>query len=434
MDRPARHLVGGSLLGAALTFGLGGAAVLQAVQSETPASTFWTDFGVGCLAVAAAVLVALIILLTKWRKTAPDPVQEAKAACPALISELASIDGLARAALETGNWWNVSFTGLGHPEWDRLKDRLALEPGLQTLAAKAVQAAEALNRAANEQSKHGKDPGLPIVGDTRGELENLRTDIAGARAALEGYCGLPVTKGVPAIRHTLDDDPSMRVLLRPGAPQTVLLEAGFQNPNRANLDGLSVNILLSEGVKVCKCDRDGNPSDKGAWTTTGETWDDRDSDSPKEYWMADGLSLAGTGSLVLPIKLRLTRPGNVFVKSKMYGGELPSDAIRTQTIDVVEASETDHPGKVAELISVAERAAAGPDNAFGDPRHEEAHGSWIIMSAVLADELEARDREWLKERLASVHTPGSGSEWKSRHARESLPYLYELRRRLARSP
>jgi hypothetical protein len=434
MDRLARHPLGGSLLGAVLTFGLGGAAVLQAVQSETPRSTFWTDFGVGCLVVAAVALMALIVLATKWRRAAPDPVQEAKAACPALISELGSIDGVAREALETGNWWNVNFTVLGHPEWDRLKDRVALEPGLHTLAAKAVQAAEALNRAANEKSEHGSDPGRPIAADARGELENLRTAVADARAALDGYCGLPVSRGLPAIRHSLDGDPSMRVLLRPGAPQTVLLESGFQNPNRTNLDGLSVNILFSEGVKVCKCDREGNPSDKGAWTTTGETWDDRDSDSPKEYWMADGLSLAGTGSLVMPIKLRLTRPGNVFVKSKMYGGELPSDAVRTQTIEVIEASETDLPGRVAELISVAERAAAGPETVFGDPRHEEAHGSWIIMSAVVADELEERDREWLKEKLASVNTPGSGSEWKTRHARESLPHLYELRRRLARGP
>lgn len=232
----------------------------------------------------------------------------------------------------------------------------------------------------------------------------------------------------PVVRHTLDGHASLRIGLRPDRPQVVLWESGIENPNAFNLDGVAINALVTEGVRVGYCNADGEVSDRGGWLTTPERFEhEPEPGSHKEYWACGDLTLPGEGHRLVRIKLRIDKPGTYYLCTELFG------SVRKQRkytdLVVTEAEQVGVRGILGELISTGESIARGPAAALED--NAEEHGAWVIDTAMAQETMPEPHRAWLRQQLDRTSVGGSGTAWRIAHAKAVLPHLYEARRRVA---
>lgn len=105
-----------------------------------------------------------------------------------LAVECSTIDRTARAALESGCWWDVRFEGLPAIQWREARDLLADEaPRVYDAVAPAFVTADQINKTANHDS--AEDASFQLLDERRRKsLERLVVEIENASAALREYC------------------------------------------------------------------------------------------------------------------------------------------------------------------------------------------------------------------------------------------------------
>jgi hypothetical protein len=232
------------------------------------------------------------------------------------------------------------------------------------------------------------------------------------------------------IIYSLDGSPEMRVPFRSGRPQSILISVGLKNPNPFNLDGIAINCLFPQGMRVERCGARGetleNP--KGHWLSTPERLpDEPPPGTHKDYWADENLTIAGNGSKLLFFKLQLTRPANLHFLTRVFGSvpacETPA------TLEVVETESMFLGGIVNELIHDGEALASSASNVFFENSAE--YRQWKTELIFATAVLEGEDRQWWVE-ATRPDVPGAGDEWRSNMAARDVPILYDLRRRLDR--
>ncbi len=233
-----------------------------------------------------------------------------------------------------------------------------------------------------------------------------------------------------SIIYSLDGSPEMRVPFRSRRPQSVLISVGLKNPNPFNLDGVAMNSLFPQGLRVERCGAHGesleNP--KGHWLSTPERLpDEPPPGTHKDYWADENMTIAGNGSKVLFFKVRLTQPGTLHLLTRVFGN-VP-ECEETAALEVVETEDMFLGGIVNELIHDGEALASSPDNVFfgNNADYQRWKMELIFATAALEDE----DRRWW-EAATHADVPGSGEVWRSNVAGRDVPVLYDLRRRLDR--
>src|SRR4029079_4020174 len=113
--------------------------------------------------------------------------------------------------------------------------------------------------------------------------------------------------------------------------------------------------------------------------------------------------LPGHGTLLLPIKLRIAKPGTFYLCTELFGNVAKQREYVELEVD--EREETDLRGEISEQITVGELIAAGPESIFDD--NQAAHGAWVIETAWIEENLPEPHRSWLKDKLDGINVPGS---------------------------
>lgn len=232
------------------------------------------------------------------------------------------------------------------------------------------------------------------------------------------------------IVYSLEGSAGMRVPFRRGRPQSVLFSVGLKNPNPYNLDGVAINSLFPQGLRVERCGAHGDALEnpKGHWLSTPERLPDEPlPGTHKDYWADENVTIAGNGSKLLFFKIRLTRPGTLHFLTRVFGNVPKCE--KTTALEVVETEDMFLGGIVNELIHDGEALAGSPDNVFfgNNADYQRWKMELIFATAALEDE----DRQWW-EAATSADVPGSGDVWRSNMAARDVPILYDLRRRLDR--
>lgn len=222
----------------------------------------------------------------------------------------------------------------------------------------------------------------------------------------------------------------MRVPFRCGRAQSVLVSVGLKNPNPYNLDGVAINSLFPQGLRVERCGAHGKAleSPKGHWLSTPERLpDEPPSGTHKNYWADENVTIAGNGSKLLFFKIRLTQPGTLHLLTRIFGNVPKRE--KTAALEVLETEDMFLGGIVNELIHDGEALASSPDNVFFGNNAD--YQQWKIELIFVTAALEDEDRQWW-EAATSAEVPGSGDVWRSNMAARDVPILYDLRRRLGR--
>jgi hypothetical protein len=166
----------------------------------------------------------------------------------------------------------------------------------------------------------------------------------------------------------VDGSSDLSLDLRDERPQARLLEVGIWNPNPTDLEGVYINVLMTEGIKArdsARCDHYGNPKNEGWWARpTPEAIGDDESkgDSYKDYWGADkpGLTITPHAS-ILTFKLIFKEPGKYRVRVKLWGGDVGEETEDDAFVSVTAADELDE-GRdaISEAIYRGERLRDAP--------------------------------------------------------------------------
>lgn len=238
-------------------------------------------------------------------------------------------------------------------------------------------------------------------------------------------------KWVPLeITYTLDGNSEMRVALRKGRPQSLLVSVGLKNPNPYNLDGVAINCLFPQGLRVERCGAHGeslqNP--RGHWLSTPERLEGEPvSATHKDYWADENVTIAGSGSKVLFFRIRVAEPGTIHLLTRIFGNAPASDTLAS--LKITETEDEYLGGIVNELIHDGEALVAPAENVFFG--NSNAYQRWktelIFATAFLPDE----DRRWW-ETATREDVPGSEDVWRRNMAARDVPILYDLRRRIDR--
>jgi hypothetical protein len=232
------------------------------------------------------------------------------------------------------------------------------------------------------------------------------------------------------IVYSLDGRPQMRVPLRRGRPQSVLVSVGFKNPNPYNLEGVAINTLFPQGLQVERCGPHGEPLDnpKGHWLTTPERLPgEPPPGAHKDYWADENVTVAGNGSKLIFFKFLLTTPGSHYLLTRVFGN-VPEQQ-QVATLDVVETEDMDLGASLNELIYDGEGVVRSSDSVFFENSADYQRWKTELIFATAA--LEDEDRRWW-EAATSEDVPGSGDQWRGNMAKRDVPVLYDLRRRLDR--
>lgn len=228
------------------------------------------------------------------------------------------------------------------------------------------------------------------------------------------------------IIYSLDGSPNLRMSLRDKRPQSVLLCVGIKNPNPYNLEGVAINSLIPQGLRVVRCGAHGEPVEKGHWLTTPE----RLSGEPppgihKDFWVDDNVTFAGNGSKLLFFKLRVSHPGTYYLKTLLFGN-VPEQAEVAQL--EVSASEDRTLGvTIGELIYEGENLSSD-----GAEPHANNFQIWIEKLATLTRSIPEENRRWWIDTTTDAPQPGHGLVQDRLAISSRLPALYDLRRRLDR--
>lgn len=230
------------------------------------------------------------------------------------------------------------------------------------------------------------------------------------------------------IHYSLEGGSGLRMLLRAGHPQTVLLGVGLENPNPFNLEGVAINSLIPQGLQQGRCGSQGQPLDGGHWLNTPEQLENEpDPGAPKDYWADENVTVAGEGSKLIFFKLRISRPGSYFFKTLLFGS-VPRKHEEAM-LEVIDSDSQTFGGTIGELISEGERLTPdGPVTATMNIQE------WVNQLVFLTGALPGEDRHWWS--AATAEAPALNSGWTIRDERQvitsRLSLLYDLRRRLDR--
>jgi hypothetical protein len=229
-----------------------------------------------------------------------------------------------------------------------------------------------------------------------------------------------------SIIYSLNGHRDLRVRLRPGRPEIALLEVDLKNPNPVNLEGIAINSLIPQGLRIGRCGIHGELLEGGHWLTTSEQLPDEPSPGAhKEYWADENVTVAGNGTKLLFFKLRLTESGTFYLKTKLFGNIAEQDEFAQ--IEVIESDDLTFGGSISELIHDAEQMLEEMQN-FGNVRFYNWTNELVFMAAALPGE----DRRWWDVAQKNIPRGGLEDEHNRRLAAGYLPLLYDLRRRLAR--
>jgi hypothetical protein len=206
----------------------------------------------------------------------------------------------------------------------------------------------------------------------------------------------------------------------------VLLEFGIVNPNPAPLVGAGINLLITEGLRRYKCDRQGREEPGGEWHITDGPEPLGDEPSPgtyKEFWGEYQTLMGGGGLLPIRIKLRLTEPGIYYAGARAWGAGLDGRTNEVVKIVVTETEPPDPRARIGELIEGGERMLAITPNLITG---EDPPPDWLAWVIDAKGEIQENCPE-----LPEPEEPdwATGPEWKAQTA-PIVVALYECRRRL----
>jgi hypothetical protein len=421
-----------------------GAGVLFSISLGTGLALSFSDGGhdvltyvafYGLAGVFAVTAIASTVVIERRKRegspdSAPQPLTPAgenpvmvKRRALAVVEELDASIKLADDALETGQWWPVSATGMHDDDWRLARDVLGDESAdLRAKVAEAYRLSVHLVRMSN--AAHGQVGTPSSVSDAAlGDLVNFREAAATAQAAIRDHFDLP---SPPTIAIKLDRG-ELLAHLRDEFSQSVLLEVGVENPSNRNLEGVNANVLLPVGLKAgddARCDLWGDHRAEGEWAPPTPHRIRDEADEWKEYWNAGGLTLP-SGSRIFAFKLHLTRAGDYPVLAKFWGGDLQKPIQKDAVIRVVGVDEL-QPGRdlLSERIYEGEQMLDWKPDAFaGDEPPNYQRFDWYLKAA------QSFPPEF--QDILNQAQEKKGSDWKS-GMRSDLRALYDIRARVTR--
>lgn len=247
---------------------------------------------------------------------------------------------------------------------------------------------------------------LPIIGSPR-----LK-----AKLALEGR-GRPV-----------DPDQPIELRISGSAARFALVHLLITNNSRVDVQPASVNFLMTEGIKRCKCDHHGVALNKGAWLPPVKKGDDRDQSPYMDYWAAGDLAFPGHTNVAWWFKVRFQRAGIYRFRLKIGSVLLRDDFEQDFELRVSELSGEQEPvERLDELIDEAEElvvSIAGSEDDDGARRES------MAFAASAAEAVPERFQALYDDAAGESTASREGREHHLSQARAKLAVLHDIRRRL----
>lgn len=237
-----------------------------------------------------------------------------------------------------------------------------------------------------------------------------------------GYALLLREKVEPIeIVYAVGGHSEMQVGTHDDRPQIVLLQVGLRNPNPFNLEGVAVNSLIPQGLQQGRCDAHGRALGGGQWFTTSERLTAEPAPGTvKDYWADENVTIAGNGSKLLFFKLKVVEPGNLHLKTLLFGNA--PEQYRETILEVVPQSYRRLGTMIGELIYQGERLLAeSVDGGLPD-----ALWTWLEELEELRFSIPDQHQRWWLEATAA----GDGVGLDATHVGRTVAALYDLRRRL----
>lgn len=206
-------------------------------------------------------------------------------------------------------------------------------------------------------------------------------------------------------------------------PRFALVQVWVRNESRLDIPSGHINLLMTEGIRRCKCDHGGKPLPTGQWMRPIMAGNDDDESSYMDYWANSG-PFPGRTNVAWWFKVSFRRPGTYRFRLRVGSDVLFDEFVAEKTVRV--GAEENGRGTM-ELLSEAIDIGESLIEALGEDRRID-EGERAKVDAFVGTATEVVPDQFSPV-FAAATDSGSPHE-----LRAKVAALYEVRRRLGDEP